>query len=92
MQEHRGHTGTPRNAGPGLREQWAANADATISRTLWATHETRIMGVKGPSEGKADRVRLLDLVTQTTAGRPQSQQVRGREVTTDCGSEPGTQK
>lgn len=51
--------GMHRNASPGSREQWAANADVTISSTLWATHETRTMGTKGPSAGEADKVRLL---------------------------------
>lgn len=51
--------GMHRNAGPGSREQWAANADVTISSTLWATHETRTMGTKGPSAREADKVRLL---------------------------------
>lgn len=37
----------------------AAHADATARGTPGATHEAPALGIKGPSEGEADKARLL---------------------------------
>lgn len=52
-------TGTPGAARPEPRERGAAHADATARGTPGATHEAPAMGIKGPSEGEADKARLL---------------------------------